>query len=249
LLPRDEAERRYGIRIFQGGVPEGLMIRVVAIKDTDVECCGGTHLFRTGQVGSIRIKRGERVADGVERLVYCGALSAVEEGQRVRHLLEDAALQFSVSSDDLPKTAQRFFDEWKERGKEVDRLRADLTQAKLAGPAAGLSIGGARVVVEVSDRPSEELLAQAKEVAKGAGAVGVFVSTAGGKGARLIVCRSADVPLDARAVLRAALEAAGGGGGGGKADFAQGGAAPGVDAELLREKAVEAVRAALAPPS
>lgn len=245
MLPRDEAERLYGIRIFQGGVPEGRIIRVVSIKGEDVECCGGTHLLRTGQVGSIRIKRNERVADGVERLVYCGAQYAVEEGQHARHLLEDAAAPFSVSVDDLPKTAQRFFDEWKERGKEVERLRADLTQAKLAGPAAAEAVGGARLVAEVSDRPAPELLAQAKEVAKGDGAVGIFVSSAGDKGARLIVCRSADVDLDARAVLRSALEAAGGGGGGGKPDFAQGGAAPGVDAGHLRDKAVEAVRAAL----
>lgn len=244
-LPRDEAERLYGIRIFQGGVPEGRIIRVVSIKGEDVECCGGTHLQRTGQVGSIRIKRGERVADGVERLVYCGALPAVEAGQHARHLLEDAAAPFSVSREDLPKTAQRFFDEWKQRGKAADRLRAELTQAKLAGPAAAETVGGARLVVEVSDRPFAELVAQAKEVAKGQGAVGVFVAVGGEKGARLLVCRSSDVDLDARAVLKSALEAAGGGGGGGKPDFAQGGAAPGVDGEHLREKAVGAVRAAL----
>ena len=242
VLPREEAEGRYGVRIFQGGVPEGRMIRIVTIEDNDWECCGGTHMKRTGQVGAIRIKRTERIADGVERLTYAAGIAAMEEGQRQRALLSRASEVFSVSAEDLPKTAQRFFEEWKERGKEADRLREALARAALEGPRAPAEVGGVRVIVDLSSQAQDELLSKAKGLARQSKAVGVFVLQGGEKGFRIIVARSADVDLDCRAVLEAALKGAGGGSGGGRPDFAQGGAAPGSDPA----KAADSARAAIA---
>jgi alanyl-tRNA synthetase len=246
FMPRDQAEKLYGIRIFQGGVPEGRMIRIVTIKDTDAECCGGTHLVRTGQVGAIRIKRTERIADGVERLVYCAGLAAVEEGQRLRALVEQASAVFAVAPDDLPKTAQRFFQEWKERGKDADRLRGELAHAQLKGPAGADEVAGIRIIAARGDRPLAELLGQAKSLSKQSKAVGVFLSTADPRGLKLIVVRTHDVEVDCREVLKAALEAAGGGTGGGRSDFAQGGAGPVADADRAMAAAREAIRMALA---
>lgn len=245
FMPRDQAEKLYGIRIFQGGVPEGRMVRIVTIKDTDAECCGGTHLQRTGKVGSIRVKRTERIADGVERLVYCGGIAAVEEGQRLRGLVEQAADTFGVAWDDLPKTGSRFFNEWKDRGKEVERLRSEVAKARLQGPAGADDVAGVRLVVSKSDRPMGELLGQAKSMAKQSKAVGVFVSTADPKGIKVIVARTQDVDLDCREVLKAALNASGGGSGGGRPDFAQGGGGPAADGDKAIEAAREAVRRAL----
>lgn len=241
FLPRDEAEKLYGIRIFQGGVPDARIIRVVTIKDTDAECCGGTHLKSTGQVGSIRIKRSERIADGVERLTYCAGMAAVEEGERVRGFAERAAEIFAVSLDDLPKASERFFNEWKERGKEVERLRQEVAQARLSGGKGAEEIGGVRVVAVRSAGPFEEILAQAKGLVRDKKAVGLFVATGDEKGFKMIVARSQDVDLDCRSVLKAALEAAGGGSGGGKTDFAQGGGSPTADPE----KALKAAHAEL----
>lgn len=268
MLPRDEAERLYGIRIFQGGVPDGRVIRVVTIKDTDAECCGGTHLLRTGQVGSIRIKRAERVADGVERLVYCGGLAAVEEGQRARHLLEDSAAPYSVGLDDLPRTAQRFFAEWKERGKEVERLRAEMAASRVMGAEAGSygyqgpdapmvfrgkpideRIGDTRLFCQRVEGPREEVLADSKQLAKQARTLGIFVSPMGDKGAYMVVTRTRDLHVDCVAVLRESMKAAGGGKGGGRPDFAQGQSEPHVDPQQLLERAAALGRAALRAPT
>ena len=43
-LPRNEAESRYGFRLYQGGAVPGKDIRVVKTGDWDVEACAGTHL-------------------------------------------------------------------------------------------------------------------------------------------------------------------------------------------------------------
>ncbi len=245
FIPREEAEAKYGIRIFQGGVPEGRMIRIVAIEDTDWECCGGTHLKRTGAAGSIRIKRTERIADGVERLTYCAGLAAVEEGQRLRKLVEASAATFGVAPDDLPKTTERFFEEWKERGKDAERLREQLAAAALEGPGQGDEVKGVRIVAEQSARSMGDLVSQAKALAHREKAVGVYVATGEAKGAKVIVARTADVDLDCREVLKQMFAAGGGGSGGGKPDFAQGGAAPGADPVKLLAAGREAVRKAL----
>jgi alanyl-tRNA synthetase len=43
-MGRDEAEKRYGFVIYQGGAVPGDVLRIVRIGDLDVQACGGTHL-------------------------------------------------------------------------------------------------------------------------------------------------------------------------------------------------------------
>lgn len=43
IMDRDQAEKRYGFRLYQGGAVPGKRIRVVEIQGFDVEACGGTH--------------------------------------------------------------------------------------------------------------------------------------------------------------------------------------------------------------
>ena len=84
-MPREEAEARYGFRLYQGGAVPGREIRVVEIPGWDAEACGGTHCARTGEVGLIKILRAERIQDGVERLVFAvgeHALRAVQEQEK-----------------------------------------------------------------------------------------------------------------------------------------------------------------------
>ena len=53
--PRNEAEARYGFRLYQGGAVPGKDIRVVKTGDWDVEACAGTHLRSTLEVGYVKI--------------------------------------------------------------------------------------------------------------------------------------------------------------------------------------------------
>lgn len=65
---KDEAERRHGFQLYQGGVVPGGTVRVVEIAGgVDAEACCGTHLPSTGRVGPLRVQRAARVSDGVVR--------------------------------------------------------------------------------------------------------------------------------------------------------------------------------------
>ena len=85
--PRNEAESRYGFRLYQGGAVPGKDIRVVKTGDWDVEACAGTHLGHTGEVGYVKIVYTERVQDGVERLGYAVGLEAVKAVQKQESIL------------------------------------------------------------------------------------------------------------------------------------------------------------------
>jgi len=67
-MQRGEAEGKYGLALYQGGVVPGNEIRVLEIPDIDIEACGGTHVQNTGDIEQIIIISAERIQDGVNRI-------------------------------------------------------------------------------------------------------------------------------------------------------------------------------------
>jgi len=122
-MPRNEAERRYGFRLYQGGAVPGAEIRIVEIPAFDVEACGGTHVDRTSQVGFIKLLGTKKVQDGVVRLEFCSGDSAIEEIQKQLAYLDEATDVFRVQPEHLAKTCRRFFEEWKGLKKEIKKLK------------------------------------------------------------------------------------------------------------------------------
>ncbi len=70
VMDRNSAEKEYGFRLYQGGVPPGNSIRVLDIPGIDFEACGGTHLNNTAEIEKIKIIKTERVQDGVNRVSF-----------------------------------------------------------------------------------------------------------------------------------------------------------------------------------
>jgi alanyl-tRNA synthetase len=68
FMPRPQAEKLYGMRIYQGGAIPESMVRIVSTQGWDVEACAGTHLSNTKDAGKIVITSSERIQDGVVRL-------------------------------------------------------------------------------------------------------------------------------------------------------------------------------------
>ncbi len=125
-LPRNEAESRYGFRLYQGGAVPGKDIRVVKTGDWDVEACAGTHLGHTGEVGFVKIVYTERVQDGVERLGYAIGLKALKTVQNQEDLLLKVSEALAAPIDNLDKTAEKVIKELKEANVEKRRLTKEL---------------------------------------------------------------------------------------------------------------------------
>ena len=121
-MPREEAEAKYGFRLYQGGVVPGREIRVVKIGDWDVEACGGTHCKNTGEIGFIRVIRAERVQDGIERLIFCAgpyAIKAVQESDRILHSISESV---GSSISELERAVKQILVKWKEARREANIL-------------------------------------------------------------------------------------------------------------------------------
>jgi len=231
---RHEAEDQYGFDLYQGGIPAGEQIRVIEVDD-DVQACGGTHVARTGDIGAIKILGTERVQDGVVRITFAAGDAAIQATQNTEDALDAAAETFDVSPETVPETAARFFEEWKERGKEIDDLKKQLAQARASGgsDAEEVEVAGTTAVIQRIDADIAELRAQANALVE-AGKIAVLAS--GADGAQFVVAVPDGVDLNAGEVVG---ELAGrvGGGGGGPPDFAQGG---GPDAEALDDAMADA---------
>jgi len=75
---RGTAEKKFGFRIYQGGVVPVKSVRIVSIEDKDIEACGGTHVKKTGVIELIKIKRTKRIQDGVVRIEFVSGPTAQE---------------------------------------------------------------------------------------------------------------------------------------------------------------------------
>jgi len=230
---RHEAEAEYGFDLYQGGIPAGEQIRLIHVED-DVQACGGTHVSRTGEVGAIKIRSTERIQDGVVRLTFSAGEAAIAATQETEDALYAAAEAFDVDPWDVPETAERFFAEWKERGKEIEALQEELAEARASGGNEGekVDLDGTTAVIQRVDGGMDELRATANAIAE-SGSVAVVGS--GVEGAQFVVAAPDGSGVDAGSVVSELADRVGGGGGG-PPDFAQGG---GPDAEAL-DAALEA---------
>ncbi|MCP8304550.1 MAG: alanine--tRNA ligase [archaeon] len=100
-LQRNEAERKYGFRLYQGGVVPGKEIRVIKIGDWDIEACGGTHCLRTGDVGLIKMIRVERIQDGVERLEFVAGEPAIKFIQLQEDVISEISRSIGAPQDKI----------------------------------------------------------------------------------------------------------------------------------------------------
>jgi alanyl-tRNA synthetase len=121
-MDRNEAEQAYGFALYQGGVPPGAVIRIVHVG-ADVQACAGTHMTSTGKVGPLRIVKTERIQDGVERFEFAAGIAAILYDQERDAIVSKSSKTLRVPPEQLPSTTSRFFEEWKELGKENEKLR------------------------------------------------------------------------------------------------------------------------------
>jgi len=229
---RNEAESRYGFKLYQGGAVPGKEIRVVKTGDWDVEACAGTHLKSTGEIGFVKIIHSERVQDGVERLVYSVGIPALKAVQKNEQLLWKVSEILNTSLEKLDKTAEKLVRELKETLAEKRKLVKEIAiQGSIMGEGKvevkkTKEIDGIKLTIRDFEGIDVDRMVQtASEIIKrDEAAVTIFYGT-DGKNARIMVMAgkvALKKGVNANEIVREA-SAIIGGGGGGKPNFAQGG--------------------------
>ena len=132
FMKRNEAEKRFGMGIYQGGAVPGKELRIINIKGTDVEACGGTHLKRTGESGIIRILKVKKIQDGIVRLYFTAGKAAERVESAEDSLLDETAKILGVKVEQLPARCEELFRKWKKVRKAVKKKKElDLTILEL----------------------------------------------------------------------------------------------------------------------
>lgn len=118
VLPRREAEEKYGFRIYQGGVP-GKEVRVVSIDELEHEACGGTHCKSTGEVRCITLLRSRHIQDGVVRIEFAAGNAAFSYLKERAAILKEVIKKLGVKEEDVVEATKALFERWKKLRKEL----------------------------------------------------------------------------------------------------------------------------------
>ena len=105
-------------------------LRLIDIQDFDLSACGGTHVANTGQIGSILLRKIEKVRQGWRVEFVCGQ-RAVTTARRDYSTLTEAAALFSGHIWDVPQQVKKSLEEIQTARK------AERTSARRIGGPAG----------------------------------------------------------------------------------------------------------------
>jgi len=153
-MPKEAAEKKYGYKLYQGGVAAGKMLRVVDIVGFDTEACCGTHCDSTAEVGLIRIVRSHRLSDGVVRLHFVAGERALEYTAEQTALLKKTCSIWGVQPQELYPTADRIFRDYKKYSALARKQQVDITQLEIR---AFLAEPAQQRLLMVSDEPDPTL--------------------------------------------------------------------------------------------
>mgnify|MGYP001173076719 FL=1 len=123
-MDKDEAIEQGAMAFF--GEKYGDRVRVVRMGDFSVELCGGTHVSRTGDIGSFALTSEGSVSSGVRRVEALTARGAESWLDGRVQLIDDLARLLKVSAERVEERISRLLEENKE-------LK---TRAPAAAPAA-----------------------------------------------------------------------------------------------------------------
>jgi alanyl-tRNA synthetase len=252
-VSRAEAEK-LGLRKLPPAERDEL--RLIEIADFDLSACGGTHVGMSGQIGSIALRKTEKVRQGTRVEFVCGA-RAVRIGRRDYSALSEAASLFSAQLWDVPEQIRKSLDDGKGLRKQREDALDQLADFMVAADLRDLpEKNGRKTLVKIfTDRDINfaKLIAQ-KATRTGMPVVALVASTmtpAGMVFAQSSVGTSGVVTAgvatpggtsDMGALLKQVLLSVGGRGGGSR-DFAQGGIPAGssINVEQLLRQAADTI--------
>jgi alanyl-tRNA synthetase len=202
-------------------------LRLIDVQDFDLSACGGTHVERTGEIGVIAVTAWERFKGGSRLEFVCGH-RALSSHRELRDAVSGAARQLSVLPAELPGAVERLQSESRDVRRQLRGLTEQLAKyhARDVAMKAEL-VGSVQVVIQaIAGYEANGLKVLAASIVSEGRRLAVLLTAE--RPALCVVARSADVALDASALLKG-LVAQFGGKGGGKPDLAQGG---GLDAPI-----------------
>jgi alanyl-tRNA synthetase len=224
VLSMDDAKQRGAVGIFEEKY--GDVVRMLRIGPS-LELCGGTHAFRTGDIGLMKVLSEGGLAAGVRRMEATTGLNALQHVRAVEGTLARTAAVLKSPPMEAHDKAERLLEQQRELTREVERLKRELMSggsrdlAAEAREANGFRVLGA--AVELGD--AKALREMADQLRDRLSPAVVMLGSTSKDGKALLACSvSKELTHRVRAgdLIKQAAQVVGGGGGG-RPDFAQAG--------------------------
>jgi alanyl-tRNA synthetase len=197
-------------------------LRLIDIQNFDLSACGGTHVANTGQIGSILLRKVEKVRQGSRVEFVCGQ-RAVKTARHDYLALTEAAALFSGHIWDVPQQVKKSVEEIKTASKARENLLAELAELEASRLLVETAPHGQRKVVvrSYADRDLTFIRLLAQKITR-LDPTSVALLGAGLGQASLVFAQTKGSPFELGSLLKE-IVADNGGKGGGSRDMAQGG--------------------------
>jgi alanyl-tRNA synthetase len=226
-----EEARQLGLRKLP---PKQTMdLRLIDITDFDLTACGGTHVRATGQIGSILLRKTEKVKQGMRVEFLCG-LRAVKMARHDYITLTEAASLYSSHIDDVPQQVRKSLEETKAAGKAHHKLLEELAEL-YSDRLLAQATGSPQVITHFfPDRDAVFIKLLAQKLTAGKSNVVALLASGAGQ-PTLVFAQTPGQKSNMGQLMKDAMAQLGGRGGG-SADMAQGGLSAGPNAMQLEER-------------
>ncbi|HEV2917332.1 MAG TPA: alanine--tRNA ligase [Candidatus Babeliales bacterium] len=106
-------------------------VRVVQVSDFSAELCGGTHVQRTGDIGTFKIIEVTSPAAGLRRIVALTGPKAIEHYQTMYTIAKGLSQEFSVKPEEVPAVVLKQKEELRSLQKKIHTMQHALLIAKV----------------------------------------------------------------------------------------------------------------------
>jgi alanyl-tRNA synthetase len=228
----EEALASGALAFFGDKYPE-YNVRVVTIPDPRAtrgfyskELCGGTHVYRIGDIGVLKIVSEESVAAGVRRIEAVTGVGALEHFQNQAHILRQLAGQLNVGEEAVLAQVEKLSQTAKQLEKELETQKRKEALGQLDELLARVqTVKGVKLIaaeVQNVDREGLRHLVDSLRQKLGSGVVALGMPEDGKVALIAGVTKDLTAKVHAGKLIQALAKQVGGSGGG-RPDLAEAG--------------------------
>ncbi|HWX55657.1 MAG TPA: DHHA1 domain-containing protein, partial [Verrucomicrobiae bacterium] len=195
-------------------------LRLIDIADFDLTACGGTHACSTGQLGSILLRKVEKVKQGARVEFVCGA-RAVATARKDYATLTEAAALYSTHMYEVPQQIQKSIEETRTAGKAQHKLLEELAEFQAHKLLTGVNSSPRVVTAVFPERDAGFVKLLAQKLTHGNTDVIALLASGAGQ-MTLVFAQSPGQKSNMGQLMKETMTQLGGRGGG-TAELAQGG--------------------------
>jgi alanyl-tRNA synthetase len=199
-------------------------LRIVSIGEFDICACGGTHVSRTGEIGLLKIVKTEKKGEKLRVEFKCGSRAVADYTQK-HAIVTQLASDFTVGTRELIASISSMREVNRDSQTRIKALQHALISYESADLIAQAEVqhGYRRVTALFDERDPLEIRLLASTICTSDDTIATFATHFNDRW-HLIYGRSAALPHDMNALLKAHLARLQAGKGGGQPTFAQGNA-------------------------